>query len=236
MRALIVDDEAPARRRLRAALGQVPGITCVTESATGREALEAIRRDAPDLAFLDIEMPDLDGLALAAMLRGQATTAVVFVTAHEQYAVGAFALQALDYLLKPLDEDRVAEAVRRAGAYLDLARRGGPPPVDRFGEISVDYRTHRVSRGGRPVELRPKEYELLVALLKRGGAIASREDLLHEIWGYAANVVSRTVDTHMVALRKRLEPDPARPRHILTVRHYGYRLDREGTSPPRAPL
>jgi DNA-binding response OmpR family regulator len=226
MRALIVDDEAPARRRLRAALGEVPGVTVVAECASGREALDVIRRRAPDLVFIDIEMADLDGLALAAAIRGERTPALVFVTAHEEYAVRAFAVEALDYLLKPLDDERVVEAVRRAEAFLAYHRQGGPPPVDRFGNVAVDSRRHEVTRGGIRVDLRPKEFELLVALLRRGGAIASREELLREVWGYAERVMSRTVDTHVAALRRRLEPDPARPRHLLTVRQYGYRLER----------
>ncbi|HEX9894493.1 MAG TPA: response regulator transcription factor [Gemmatimonadales bacterium] len=228
MRALIVDDEAPARRRLRAALGGLPVITNVEECGTGREALDATRHSPPDILFLDIEMPDLDGLAVAEAVRGERRPAVVFVTAYEQYAVRAFEVEALDYLLKPFADERVAEAVRRAEVYLGFIRRGGLPAVDRFGDVSVEYAGHQVKRGGRVVDLRPKEYELLVALLKRGGAIAGRLELLREVWGYAESVVSRTVDTHVRALRTRLEQDPARPRHILTVRHYGYRLERGG--------
>jgi DNA-binding response OmpR family regulator len=228
MRALIVDDEAPARRRLRAVLRQLPGVE-VAESESGRDALERIRLDPPDVAFLDIEMPGIDGLALATALHGRSTPALVFVTAHQEYALRAFDVQALDYLLKPVDDERVAEAVRRVRVYLGLIRQGGLPAVDRFGDIAVEFATHRVSRRGRTVALRPREYELLVALLERRGAIASREELLREVWGYAETVVNRTVDTHIAALRRRLEADPSRPRHLLTVRHYGYRLDRDGT-------
>jgi DNA-binding response OmpR family regulator len=228
MRALIVDDEAPARRRLRAVLGQIPGVMEVSESASGRDALMRIREDPPEVAFLDIEMPGIDGISLAAALSGRTAPAVVFVTAHQQYALQAFEVQALDYLLKPVDEDRVAEAVRRVAVYVGIVRHGDLPAVDRFGEIAVEFATHRVSRRGRTVGLRPAEYKLLVALLKRGGAIASRQELLRDVWGYAESVSSRTVDTHVAALRKRLELDPSRPRHLLTVRHYGYRLDRQG--------
>jgi two-component system KDP operon response regulator KdpE len=227
MRALIVDDEAPARRRLRAVLRQIPGVMEVSESESGRDALARIRGDPPEVAFLDIEMPGIDGISLAAALRGR-TPALVFVTAHQQYALEAFEVQALDYLLKPVDEDRVAEAVRRVAVYLGIARQGHLPAVDRFGDVAVEFATHRVSRRGRTVGLRPAEYKLLVALLKRGGAIASRQELLRDVWGYAESVSSRTVDTHVAALRKRLELDPSRPRHLLTVRHYGYRLDRQG--------
>jgi DNA-binding response OmpR family regulator len=226
MRALIVDDEAPARRRMRGVLQESAGVEIVGECATGREALAAIPAHAPDVVFLDIEMPDLDGLALAAAVRTHPLPALVFVTAHEQHAVRAFDLQALDYLLKPLDTDRVAEAVRRAEVYLRFVRNGGLPAVDRFGEICVNVAAHEVSRRGKPIPLRPKEFELLVALLRRGGAVATRDELLREVWRYAIGVTSRTVDTHIGELRKRLESNPAKPTHILTVRQYGYRLDR----------
>jgi DNA-binding response OmpR family regulator len=228
MRALIADDEAPARRRLRAALARLPAVAEVMECGSGAEALDVIRRRSPDVAFLDIEMPEMDGLAVAAAVGGRWIPAVVFVTAYERYAVRAFEVEALDYLLKPLDDERVAETVRRAEAYLGFVLRGGLPTVDRFGDVSVEYAAHRVSRGARRIELRPMEYELLVALLRRGGRIATREELLREVWGYANGVMSRTVDTHVAGLRQRLEADPARPRHILTVRHYGYRLERGG--------
>jgi DNA-binding response OmpR family regulator len=85
--------------------------------------------------------------------------------------------------------------------------------------------TRAVRRGGRPVALRPKEYALLAALLARRGAVASREELLREVWRYEPDVTSRTVDTHVLELRRKLEADPARPRHLLTVRGAGYRLD-----------
>jgi DNA-binding response OmpR family regulator len=91
----------------------------------------------------------------------------------------------------------------------------------------VDLGTHEVHRGGVPVALRPKEYELLVALLGREGRVASRAELLEEVWRYEPDIYSRTVDIHMGELRRKLEADPARPRHLLTVRKTGYRLRRE---------
>jgi DNA-binding response OmpR family regulator len=226
MRALIVDDEPPARRRLRGVLERIPALSEIVECAGGREAGEYIRRGTIDLVFLDIEMPDMSGLAVAAELPAEQRPAVVFVTAFEQYAVRAFEVRALDYLLKPFEDLRVVEAVQRAEAWLGFMRSGGPPTVDRFGDIEVHYASHRVTKATADVDLRPKEYELLVALLRRGGAIAAREELLREVWGYDPSVVSRTVDTHIAALRRRLERDPARPQHIITVRQFGYRLQR----------
>src|SRR6266516_3021300 len=93
-------------------------------------------------------------------------------------------------------------------------------------QISSVTRIDECASGRDAAELRPKEYALLVALLKRGGRVASRLELLQEVWGYAEDVMSRTVDTHVAMLRRKLEHDPAHPRHIVTVRTFGYRIER----------
>ena len=98
--------------------------------------------------------------------------------------------------------------------------------MEQFGEIEVHTASRSVKRRGEPVTLTPKEYDLLLALLNRRGAVASRVELLTEVWGYSAAVMSRTVDTHVAELRRKLEDDLAAPRHILTVRKTGYRLER----------
>jgi DNA-binding response OmpR family regulator len=231
MRAIIVDDEAPARRRLRGVLQQIHTVTRIDECACGRDAVELLKRGAPDLVFLDIQMPDLDGFAVAAAASDARPPAIIFVTAYDEHAVRAFEIQAFDYLLKPFDDERVVATVKRAEDFLEWARRedggGGAAPVLRgFGDVAVDFATHQVKRHGKAVELRPKEYALLVALLKRGGRVASRLELLREVWGYAEDVMSRTVDTHIAMLRRKLEGDAAHPRHIVTVRTFGYRIER----------
>jgi DNA-binding response OmpR family regulator len=93
-----------------------------------------------------------------------------------------------------------------------------------FGTVRIDLARRVVVKAGREVSLAPKAYELLLALVRRQGAVASRHELLREVWGYGASVVSRTVDTHVAELRRKLEDDPADPRHILTVWKIGYRL------------
>jgi DNA-binding response OmpR family regulator len=228
MRAVIVDDEAPARRRLRGVLQQIPSVTRIDECINGRDAVELLKRGTPDLVFLDIQMPDLDGFAVAAAANADRPPAIVFVTAYDEHAVHAFEIQAFDYLLKPFDDERVIATVERAADFLDWVRREGAvePALRGFGNVSVDFATHQVKRAGRPAELRPKEYALLVALLRRGGRVASRLELLREVWGYAEDVMSRTVDTHVAMLRRKLEDDPAHPRHIVTVRTFGYRIER----------
>jgi DNA-binding response OmpR family regulator len=231
MRAVIVDDEAPARRRLRGVLQQINTVTRIDECASGRDAVELLKRGVPDLVFLDIQMPDVDGFAVAAAASDTRPPAIIFVTAYDEHAVRAFEIQAFDYLLKPFDDERVVATVRRAEEFLEWMRRedseGAVAPVLRgFGDVTVDFATHQVKRGSRAMDLRPKEYALLVALLKRGGRVASRLELLREVWGYAEDVMSRTVDTHIAMLRRKLEADAAHPRHIVTVRTFGYRIER----------
>jgi DNA-binding response OmpR family regulator len=228
MHTVIVDDEAPARRRLRGVLQQIPSITRIDECASGREAVEALQHGTPDLVFLDIQMPDLDGFEVAAAASEEQAPAIVFVTAYDQHALRAFEIHAFDYLLKPFDDERVVATVERAAQFLDWIRRGGAAAaaLRGFGEVTVDFAAHQVYRADRAVELRPKEYALLAALLRRGGRVASRLELLREVWGYAEDVMSRTVDTHVAMLRRKLERDPAHPRHIVTVRTFGYRIER----------
>ena len=130
-----------------------------------------------------------------------------------------------DYVTKPFSVvellARIQALLRRAAGAYEPAR---ALPIQRFGEIVVDPATRSISRGEDAVALTPKEFDLLLALLKRRGSVVSRADLLREVWRYPASVSTRTLDTHILELRRKLERDPARPRHILTVRKAGYRL------------
>jgi len=178
-------------------------------------------------------------------------TPVLLLTARgaEEDKVRGFRLGADDYVTKPFG---ALELLARVGALLRRAQRrapaapptappaagatadgaaAGPAPahghvVAHFGDVEVNRSTHVVRRAGAAVALTPKEYDLLAALMDRGGAVASRHDLLREIWGYQAEVTSRTVDIHVAELRRKLEPSPAEPRHILTVWKVGYRFER----------
>src|SRR5688500_17149951 len=130
IRTLIVDDEKPARRRLAELLGREPDITIAGEARDGREAVDLVRAHAPDLMFLDIQMPDLDGFAVLGALEPAQQPVTVFVTAYDRYAIQAFEARALDYLLKPFSDQRVQAALRRASQFVrSRGVRDAPQPI-----------------------------------------------------------------------------------------------------------
>ncbi|MFW6079855.1 MAG: winged helix-turn-helix domain-containing protein, partial [Gemmatimonadota bacterium] len=141
--------------------------------------------------------------------------------------VTGFRLGADDYVTKPFG---VLELLARVEAILRRAGRGDAVEgdrgrVERFGDIEVDAAARTVRRNGEDLALTPKEFDLLLALIRRRGAVASRLELMRDVWGHRAAVVSRTVDTHIAELRRKLEDDPSEPRHLLTVRKAGYRFE-----------
>src|SRR5580693_8350400 len=145
IRVLIADDEPPARRKVRRFLQDDPEIGEIEEAASGAEAMAAIQRFAPDLVFLDVQMPDMDGFAALAALPGPRDFHVVFLTAHQQHALRAFEAEALDYLLKPVDPERFERALERAKEQVALRRerKGTPAPPRRFSKRLL------VQKGGR---------------------------------------------------------------------------------------
>jgi DNA-binding response OmpR family regulator len=224
-RLLIVEDNADLAYGLRNNL-EIEGYE-VEVAADGRAGLEAAARRPPALVILDLMLPEMDGFRVLRALRqqGQAPP-VLILTARGEEAdkVRGLRLGADDYVTKPFG---LLELLARVEALLRRAAPGGhdAAPALRFGDVEVDAAARTVRRGGRPVELAPKELDLLLALLRSRGAAVSRLALMTQVWGYSSAVVSRTVDTHVAELRRKLEDTPSAPRHILTVRKDGYRLD-----------
>jgi two-component system, OmpR family, alkaline phosphatase synthesis response regulator PhoP len=219
-RILIVEDDPDLARGLRSNL-EIEGHEAHV-MRDGRAALELLRRSPPDLVVLDLMLPGLDGLrVLSELRRSDSATPVLILTAKEAEGdkVRALRLGADDYVTKPFG---LLELMARVEALL---RRGGRqlPPSLSFGEIEIRTGSRTVRRAGQEVGLRPREYELLLALVRRRGEVASRLELLREVWGYAGAAETRTVDTHVFELRRKLEADPSSPRHILTVWRVGYR-------------
>jgi two-component system, OmpR family, alkaline phosphatase synthesis response regulator PhoP len=223
-RILVVEDNANLAYGLATSL-ELEGHEVVL-AEDGAAGLAAAREKAPDLVILDLMLPGMDGYRVLRSLREQGETApVLILTARGEEAdkVLGFRLGADDYVTKPFGLlellARVAALLRRAGA----APAAAPQPV-RFGEVEVDPGSRQVRRRGEEVALTPKEFDLLWALLQRRGGVAARLELLAEVWGHRAAVMTRTVDMHVAQLRRKLEDDPAEPRHIVTVWKAGYRL------------
>lgn len=178
----------------------------------------------PDLVILDLMLPGMDGYRVLRTIRDSGfESPVLMLTARgeESDKVMGFRNGADDYVTKPFG---VLELLARVQALLRRGSNGASASLDQFGAVRVDRAARSVSRDGQPVALAPMEFELLLALLDRRGAVVSRHDLMRQVWGYDTSIVSRTVDTHVVELRRKLEVDPSAPRHILTVRKAGYRL------------
>ncbi|HUF30889.1 MAG TPA: response regulator transcription factor [Gemmatimonadaceae bacterium] len=193
----------------------------------GPSGLARAREGSPDLMILDLMLPGMDGYRVLRTLRSDGfTQPVLILTARGEEAdkVMGFRIGADDYVTKPFG---VLELLARVEALLRRTSRSpnsGEESWKRFGDVEVDPSSRSVTRGGDPVSLTPMELDLLLALIQRAGAVASRQELMREVWGHRAVVVSRTVDTHIAELRRKLEPDPAVPQHILTVRKAGYRF------------
>lgn len=220
---LIVEDNADLAYGLRNNL-EIDGHVVATVE-TGEAALEHLREHRPNLIVLDLMLPGLDGYQVLRRLRADGHDMPVLILtarAQETDKVLGFRLGADDYVTKPFG---VLEVLARVSALLRRANRyAALKAVERFGEVEINQETRLVTRRGILVDLAPMEFALLMALVARRGAIVSRLDLLRDVWGHSAAVVTRTVDTHIAELRRKLEDDPAHPAYILTVRKVGYRL------------
>lgn len=196
----------------------------------GEAGIEAVIARAPSLVILDLMLPKRDGFRVLVALRGAGVDApVLILTARRQERdkLEGFRLGADDYLTKPFS---MAELVARLDVLWRRARRW--PRVSaqgvtgrlRVGDLDVDVVAHTVRHRGRHVTLTPRAFDLLVALMRRPGEVVPREELFRDVWGYAGDVSSRTLDTHIGDLRRLLEADPSAPRLIHTVWRVGYRL------------
>ena len=228
MRVLIIEDNRNLVHGLRHNLEREGHLT--DAAFTGEEGLERARRGGVDLIILDLMIPKPDGFQILRTLREEGVeTPIIVLTARgeEEDKVRGLRLGADDYVTKPFGLMELlarVDTIRRR-LRLGATRRVSDAVPIQVGRVRIDPSTRTVHAAEQPVTLRPKEFDLLLALARRGGGIASRDELLEEVWGYDADVVSRTVDTHIGQLRSKLEPDPHAPRLILTVRKTGYRLD-----------
>lgn len=223
---LVVEDNANLAFALTTAL-ESEGFAVVV-AGTGPGGVERARDAAVDLIILDLMLPGFDGFRAIRTIRSEGiSTPILVLTARGEEAdkVRALRLGADDYVTKPFG---AMELLARVEAILRRARltaQAPSPEIDRFANVEVNRAARRVLKAGQPVALTPKEYDLLIALMDRAGAVLSRGDLLDAVWGYQRDISTRTVDLHISELRAKLEPEPARPVHIITVRKAGYRFE-----------
>lgn len=220
-RVLVVDDDPQIRRAVRDALSR-EGMDVET-AAEGEEALRLAGEEAFSLVITDLSMPNLDGLELVRELRRRSTVPILVLTvrAEEREKVRLLDAGADDYVVKPFG---VSELLARARALL---RRHNPPaPAGdvRFGDVTVDLEGQRVTRAGRDVHLSPTEFALLRAFLGKPGAVWTHRQLIGAVWGGAGGVSNDTVRVHVGSLRRKIERDPNRPRHLITEPWVGYRF------------
>jgi two-component system, OmpR family, alkaline phosphatase synthesis response regulator PhoP len=225
-RILLVEDNADLAYGLRNNL-EIEGYS-IEVVDDGLVALERARATRPDLMILDLTLPGMEGYRVLRTLREEGYTIPVLILSargEETDKVRGFRLGADDYVTKPFS---LLELLARVEAI--LRRSGADPqqsevPLIRFGDVVIDRAAQRVLRNGADVHITHRELALLLALWERRGRVVNRLELLRAAWGYRADVATRTVDTHIMELRRKLEDDPTRPRHIHTVRKVGYRLE-----------
>lgn len=202
----------------------------VSHAATGVDGLKLVRSGSPDLIILDLMLPTMSGFTVLQRLRDEGNnTPVLIMTAlgMEEDKLRGFGLGADDYIVKPCG---LREILARVRALLkrSSAITAAPRNVFQLHDLTIDFSARTLHRGDAELALRPKEFDLLAALVRHRGRVVSRDELLREVWGYSPGTESRTVETHLAALRQRLGDDLHLSRYVVTVRGAGYRL---GTTP-----
>ncbi len=224
---LVVEDEPTLRETLMEAL-EGEGYRAIG-AGDGREALVRFRADRPDLILLDLMLPELSGIEVCRIIRAESGVPIVMLTARssEVDKVVGLELGADDYVTKPFSVRELSARIRaifRRGEQVSAA----PPALVDLGPVQVDLAGHRVLRDGEPVPLKPKAFELFAFLVRNAGQVFTRDQLLERVWGYNYAGETRTVDVHVHWLRAAIEPDPAQPQLIHTVRGVGYVFRRPG--------
>lgn len=225
---LIVEDQETLLEALKYRFNQ-EGYQILT-ARDGVEAVEIAQREQPELILLDIMLPRMDGLEVCRLLRKEMAVPILILTAKDTEADKIVGLEfgADDYVTKPFS---LRELVARVKAMLRRAELARPAPVGpapapiRAKDLEIDLIRHQVTLGGRSLELKPKEFDLLAFLARNPGQVFTREHLLEKVWGYDYAGDTRTVDVHIRWLREKIETTPSHPRRILTVHGVGYKFE-----------
>jgi two-component system KDP operon response regulator KdpE len=219
---LIVDDEPEIRLVLQTGLaGRRFDVDAV---GTGQEVGERVKVGRPDVVLLDLMLPDLAGTTVIEQLRtwSRVPIIVLSVLGSEQEKVRALNLGADDYLTKPFGLDELVARIRVA--LRRLASSDMVAPIFRVGELAIDFEQRRVTSGDRLVALTPTEYAILKALAERAGQVLTHRTLLQAVWGPVYGTEDYYLHVYIGRLRRKIEPDPARPRYLITEPGAGYRL------------
>jgi two-component system KDP operon response regulator KdpE len=219
---LVVDDEAPIQRALSANL-KVRDYDVLLAS-TGEQALQLAARHHPDVVILDLGLPGIDGIEVVRGLRGWTSVPIIILSARGSEADKVIALDAGadDYVSKPFG---MAELLARLGAALRRAAPSAESPLVVTDDFSIDLAARRVTgRDGTPIRLTPTEWGVLEVLVRNAGRLVTHRHVLREVWGPAYGEESNYLRVHMANLRRKLEPNPAQPRYLVTEPGMGYRF------------
>lgn len=200
----------------------------VLTAADGEKGLDAALNATPDLIILDIMLPKINGYEICRLIRAEGLEMpVIMLTAkgEESDVVLGLNIGADDYVTKPFS---ISELLARSAAFLRRTKKEVEEVVE-FGDLRLDRAARRLTRAGEEIELSPKEFSLLLYFVEKTGRALTRDEILNAVWGYDCIVTSRSVDRFVTTLRNKIEPDPATPVFIHTVRQVGYRFD-----PPQA--
>lgn len=233
---LVVEDEESLREALAYNLNKQG--YAVTTAADGKTALSIALSENPDLILLDVMLPGLDGIEVCRQLRQTMATPIIMLTARDEVIDRVVGLEvgADDYLTKPFSMHELHARIKAMLRRVQIIRTQYQPAPDSgeeeklitFTNVVINLSRHEVSVNGNAVDLKPKEYDLLVYLASHPDQVISREKILQEVWGWDYFGDSRTVDVHMRWLREKIEIDPHEPVHLITVRGTGYRLKPKG--------
>jgi two-component system KDP operon response regulator KdpE len=225
MRILVVDDERAIRRFLRASLTAM-GHT-VLEAASGSEALSVVIEQRPDMIFLDLGLPDMDGLQVTQQLRewSQIPIIILSVRDQEKYKIEALDAGADDYLTKPFGMGELMARVR--GVLRRSLQHGANEPIFHFDTLQVDLAHRKVSKDGVEISLTPTEYDLLKLLVQNAGKVMTHRQIIQKIWGGAYAEEAHLLRVNISNLRRKIESNPTRPSLVFTEPGVGYRMRME---------
>ena len=220
-KVLVIEDEAPLRRALRIFL-EAHDYEVVL-AASGREGLDAAAREHPDVVILDLGLPDMDGVSVAAALRGWSTVPIVVLSARDAEPVKVAALDAGadDYVTKPFAMNEFLARLRAA------LRRAAPTEQERVittTDFEIDLGSKQIHQNGEEVHLTPTEWQIVEVLARHRGKLVTQQQLLQQVWGPQYERETHYLRIYMSQIRRKLEPDPSRPRYFITEPGMGYRF------------